>query len=398
MKIDTPPTTGTMGGDPDVAPFMAARGWLEPGERAARAARAGEGNMNRVLRVTTTARSLILKQARPWVEKYPQLAAPVERAEVEAAFYRAVASVPEVAARMPRLLASDPESHAILFEDLGDGGDFPDLYGGARIEADDVTALARWLAALHAMPVEQPARFANRAMRALNHERVFALPLDPANGLNLDAITPGLIEAADIVRRDPAFVARATELGRIHCADGAALLHGDFLPGSWLRRAEPMVVDPEFCFLGPPEWDLGGMGAHLLLAGAQPGIDALVAVYARQVPGPSASGSRPPAGWCWHDPARLDRHRRVASARWARVRRRVPASARLRVRRDRGGRAVERVRQRPAFRGGRDPARHGCALRTGGRPRPQRRGRGGHGGDRRGARDRVRGRGRGRGR
>ncbi len=68
MKIDTPATTGTTGGDPDVAAFMAARGWLGPGERVERAARAGEGNMNRVLRVTTTARSLILKQARPWVE------------------------------------------------------------------------------------------------------------------------------------------------------------------------------------------------------------------------------------------------------------------------------------------------------------------------------------------
>lgn len=159
MKIDTPPTTGTMGGDPDVAPFMAARGWLEPGERAARAARAGEGNMNRVLRVTTTARSLILKQARPWVEKYPQLAAPVERAEVEAAFYRAVASVPEVAARMPRLLASDPESHAILFKDLGDGGDFNRPVrrrahrGGRRNGAG---ALARGTA-----------RYAGRAARAL---------------------------------------------------------------------------------------------------------------------------------------------------------------------------------------------------------------------------------------
>ena len=47
--------------------------------------------MNCTLRVTTTRRSFILKQARPWVEKYPQIAAPVERARVEAAFYAAVA-------------------------------------------------------------------------------------------------------------------------------------------------------------------------------------------------------------------------------------------------------------------------------------------------------------------
>jgi len=30
------------------------------------------------------------------------------------------------------------------------------------------------------------------------------------------------------------------------------------------------VIDPEFCFYGPPEWDLGVMAAHIYFAGQSP--------------------------------------------------------------------------------------------------------------------------------
>ena len=65
------------------------------------AERAGEGNMNCTLRVRTNERTFILKQARPWVEKYPQIEAPDERALVEAAFYRIAQVLPSVGSRMP---------------------------------------------------------------------------------------------------------------------------------------------------------------------------------------------------------------------------------------------------------------------------------------------------------
>jgi 5-methylthioribose kinase len=46
------------------------------------------------------------------------------------------------------------------------------------------------------------------------------------------------------------------------------LLHGDFFPGSWLRNdLAVFVIDPEFCFAGPPEYDLGVLQAHLVLTG-----------------------------------------------------------------------------------------------------------------------------------
>ncbi len=48
-----------------------------------------------------------------------------------------------------------------------------------------------------------------------------------------------------------------------------ALLHGDYYPGSWLAhpRKGVMIIDPEFAFVGPPEFDVGVLLAHLLMAG-----------------------------------------------------------------------------------------------------------------------------------
>jgi 5-methylthioribose kinase len=49
---------------------------------------------------------------------------------------------------------------------------------------------------------------------------------------------------------------------------GSCLIHGDYFPGSWLKtRDQVYVIDPEFCFFGPPEFDLGMMMGHLYLAG-----------------------------------------------------------------------------------------------------------------------------------
>jgi 5-methylthioribose kinase len=68
--------------------YLRSKEWIGPREIVRRAARAGEGNMNCTLRVQTSERTFILKQARPWVEKYPQIPAPWNRAEAEARFYQ----------------------------------------------------------------------------------------------------------------------------------------------------------------------------------------------------------------------------------------------------------------------------------------------------------------------
>ncbi len=91
--------------------FLRDRHWL----------RAGEGNMNLTLRLRTDRRTMILKQARPWVEKYAHIGAPWDRILFERRFYERAASLPKVAAAMPRLMATDADAHVILMEDVGEG-------------------------------------------------------------------------------------------------------------------------------------------------------------------------------------------------------------------------------------------------------------------------------------
>ncbi|MBS0661063.1 MAG: phosphotransferase [Verrucomicrobia bacterium] len=269
---------------PALQRYLADRGWLGADESIESAAKAGEGNMNYTLRVRTDRRTLIVKQARPWVEKYDFIAAPWDRARVEAAFYREVGREPALAARLPRLLGADEDSRVLALEDLGAGGDLTGVYAGETLAESDLAALGDFLAALHAFrPTESTVpTLRNEAMRALNHAHIFDIPLQAANGLDLDTLTPGLAEVGSRLKTDAAYVARVAELGRRYLAvnDAGALLHGDFFFGSFLRTAAGLrVIDPEFCFLGEPEFDWAVLSAHLQLAG-QP--DALVADLERR--------------------------------------------------------------------------------------------------------------------
>jgi 5-methylthioribose kinase len=246
-------------------------GLLAGDETVGAVGRAGEGNMNLTLRVRTSRRSLILKQSRPWGENYPQIAAPVDRALVETAFYETVAAIPVARGAMPLLLGTDPGSRLLLLEDLGEAQDFTPLYRGDRLSHPQLDELVDYLVALHASSAaaagERRSLFENRDMRALNHDHIFRIPLVPDNGLDLDGITPGLAAAAETLKGDTGYVQRVIELGQDYLADGDHLVHGDYFPGSWLGTSSGVrIIDPEFCFLGPRAFDVGTMLGHLHLA------------------------------------------------------------------------------------------------------------------------------------
>lgn len=260
--------------------YLAGRGLLAGDESIVEVSKAGEGNMNCTARVVTARQRLIVKQARPWVERYEHIAAPWDRSLVEAAFYHAVAACRELAAQMPRLIDADAEARVLVLEDVGQHGDFTSMYAGAMLTAGDCAALVAYLRRLHgfAVPPRQHRVFANREMRALNHEHIFELPLREANGLDLDAVTPGLQALADALKRDRSYVTRVRALGERYLVDGESLVHGDYFPGSWLHTARGVaVIDTEFCFLGAGEFDLGVMMGHLLLGGQPPScVDGLL--------------------------------------------------------------------------------------------------------------------------
>lgn len=246
-----------------IAAFLGRRGWIEPGEKLLSVETAGQGNMNYLLRVTTNVRTFILKQSRPWVEKYPEIAAPFDRALIEAEFYRLVAAT-EAATFMPRLYAFDEESRILWLEDLGTLGDCCGVYAGAPLSPDEQQQLHRFLSLLHS----SHARLANQAMRELNHFHIFVFPFQPGNGLDLDNFTPGLQRLAERIKASHFLLSRVADLGHIYLADGDYLLHGDFFPGSWLRGSSGVkVIDPEFGFAGPREFDIGVLSAHQRIAG-----------------------------------------------------------------------------------------------------------------------------------
>src|SRR5262245_24244950 len=131
-----------------IATYLRSKGWLSERETIVAVERPGDGNMNLTLRVRTGDRSLVLKQARPWVEKYDEIPAPWERSASERWFYERIAKIPIVVAMMPRLIGFDTNSRVLVLEDLGSGGDCTKIYGDAQLRESEIQQLATYLRAL----------------------------------------------------------------------------------------------------------------------------------------------------------------------------------------------------------------------------------------------------------
>lgn len=235
------------------------------GELVERSEPAGESNMNVVLRITTNQRSVILKQSKPYVRKYPQIEAPIERISVEHAFYQLVNQNPILKNFSPKVLAFFPEEHLLLTQDLGKGSDFSEIYSGKiSLKKLEVQNLCDYLNALHELEVKSfPS---NNAMKILNHEHLFRFPFQKENGFDLDSIQHGLQELSLSYKNNSTLKRKVEQLGKRYLSQGDTLLHGDFYPGSWLKTGgEIKIIDPEFGFLGDPEFDLGVLFAHFEL-------------------------------------------------------------------------------------------------------------------------------------
>lgn len=244
--------------------------WLKEHEPILTLEKPGDGNMNYTLRVRTHDRTLIVKQARPYVEKYPQIPAPAERAVIEGRFYQKIGPFATLSGLMPELIGMDEVANILVLEDLGTASDYTFLYQTRqKLSLSEVEALTQYIAQLHQLTYQESAdeTFANRAMRALNHEHIFNYPFLENNGFDLDAVTKGLQMVSMAYKVDEGLKKTIAELGQIYLADGHCLLHGDYYPGSWLKTANGVkIIDPEFCFYGSPAFDLGVMVAHLMMS------------------------------------------------------------------------------------------------------------------------------------
>ena len=81
--------------------YLSRSGWIRADEKVVSIEKPGEGNMNFVVRVKTNQRQFIVKQSRPYVEKYPQIEAPIERIATEAAINQHLSGYPELQSILP---------------------------------------------------------------------------------------------------------------------------------------------------------------------------------------------------------------------------------------------------------------------------------------------------------
>ncbi|TNF25969.1 MAG: aminoglycoside phosphotransferase [Bacteroidetes bacterium] len=254
-----------------VESYLKGSQFMLPEERLLRLEVAGEGNMNVVLRATTDQRSFILKQPRPWVRKFPSVAAPISRINVEYQFYRTVRSNAVIREYTPEVYWFDEENLILCMEDLGPSSDFTNIYRkDTGLQRSQMADIARVVSELHFQFKDMPdsERVQNLELRQLNHAHIFQLPLEANNGFDLDAVIPGMQAATVKFRTDEVLKKRAKELGEVYLGDsGNRLLHGDYYPGSWLNTEKGFrMIDPEFCFTGPAEFELAVCVAHLKMA------------------------------------------------------------------------------------------------------------------------------------
>ena len=245
--------------------FLLEINFLKESEEILSIEKPGEGNMNVVLRVKTNQRSFIVKQSRPFVQKYQDIPAPEDRIDVEYQFYKAIES-PAVTSHIPKILAYDAKNYLLILEDLGNCEDMSLVYKNRAIETESIQLLVDILSNIHKSDVSKTYP-ENKELRALNHQHIFVLPFAVDNGFSLDTIQDGLEAVSQTYKKDEKLKEQIALVGERYLSEGTTLLHGDYYPGSWMTKEDDVfVIDPEFSFKGFPEFDLGVMAAHMVMA------------------------------------------------------------------------------------------------------------------------------------
>ncbi|MDX2302942.1 MAG: phosphotransferase [Microscillaceae bacterium] len=256
--------------NPALLDYLRRKLWIGKTEEIIKLEKPGEGNMNFVVRVISDTRRFILKQARPWVQKYPQVAAPIDRAGTEFNFYALIAQDDFLKRHTPQLIGYDPQQYILALEDLGEGADFTKLYQkGENLTSAELEALTGFLSQLHALDAkpETIRKVGHPNMKKLNHEHIFIFPFLEENGFDLDTVQPGLQTAALPFKKNKTLKNKIIELGEIYLATHQTLIQGDYYPGSWLKVESGLkIIDPEFAYFGRAEFELGVMVAHFKMS------------------------------------------------------------------------------------------------------------------------------------
>jgi 5-methylthioribose kinase len=244
--------------------------WLEArGALAAAGARveaAGDGNINWVRRVIAAdGKRVIVKQARPALERFPQYRVDTARIVFEARYGAVLRRLAPGQARvLPKLVLFDEPERALVMEDVSPAERLDALLDTGRAEPATLFALGEFLGAVHrATANEAPGlarEFANDEMRKLHGEHIFTLPFEP----NDFPIEPRLRALADEALAGPRLRAAIAELRARYYESRESLVHGDVQAGNVLVQGErPRLLDAEIAHVGDPAFDLGQAFAHV---------------------------------------------------------------------------------------------------------------------------------------
>jgi len=250
--------------DAGLPAWLEARGLLRAA--GARVEAAGDGNINWVRRVIAAdGARLVVKQARPALERFPEYRVDTARIVFEARYGAVLRrAVPGQARVLPKALFFDEEERALVMEDVHPAERLDSLLDAGRAAPATLFALGEFLGAVHrATAAEAPllARdFANDEMRRLHGEHVFSLPFQP----NDFPIEPRLRALADAALAKPRVRERIAELRARYYESRESLVHGDVQAGNVLVQGErPRLLDAEIAHVGDPAFDLGQALAHV---------------------------------------------------------------------------------------------------------------------------------------
>ena len=229
------------------------------------------GNMNLTLRaIDQEGRSLIIKQGREFVEKYPSVPAPIGRTSVEFEYYNTIKRNPFLVKMSPKIISMGHENQILLIEDLGNGIDGISYYNNPdSLQGADLKQMINYLSDLHEIKKEN-VLIENTEMKKLNALHMFDFPFTNEGRSSLESNFPELSKLSVSLINNKKRLNACTKLKDLYLSSGEILAHGDFYPGSFfLIKDNIYVIDPEFCFWGYPEFDLGIFLGHLLIIGKE---------------------------------------------------------------------------------------------------------------------------------
>ena len=236
----------------------------------------GDGNLNFVYRVsdkTNSERSLVLKQAPPYIKILgPDYPLPSERLTYESRSLKVYNKFASEA--VPTLYYFDSDAAVIVMEDLRGYRLLRDDLITGKVNQSVPEQIGVFMGCVHSQTYTDNLDdtlvnkfqndFTNTVMQSITADYVFTFPFTEHE---TNFYTEGLETAVNQLKTDQKFLKQVDELKSIFLTEQCGLTHGDLHTGSIMVSDEAAkVIDSEFAFYGPVGFDVGLFWANYLLS------------------------------------------------------------------------------------------------------------------------------------